>query len=277
VYVEGLPEPKSTGELPARGVHSVGATSRRPPGRAHPGVVLLGPLLILLATAGATSVGPSSGADRATGQWPLAGAVSVVRGFDAPEQPWSAAHRGADLRSTEGATVRAAVHGTVTFAGIVAGRGVVVVDHGDGTRTTYEPVLASVRAGQPVAAGAELGTLAGAASHCLPATCLHWGWRRGEVYLDPVLLVGRGGPVRLLPVWAVSPAPALPRPSGFPVAADTATEAAADPAARSGRSRRWQLAAVGTGGWAWAAAVGVAALRCRRGQSSEGRSRASRL
>ena len=54
------------------------------------------------------------------------------------------------------------------------------------------------------------------ARHCLPRACLHWGWLRGETYLDPLRLVG-GGPVRLLPLWRRLPlrrlAPALPSPS----------------------------------------------------------------
>ena len=54
---------------------------------------------------------------------------------------------------TVGQPVRAALPGTVTFAGMLAGRGVVVVDHG-ATRTTYEPVAATVAVGTPVAAGA---------------------------------------------------------------------------------------------------------------------------
>ena len=81
---------------------------------------------------------------------------------------------------------------------MLAGRGVVVVDHGD-TRTTYEPVTASVAVGTPVAAGDQVGTLERAGSHCFPRACLHWGWIEGETYLDPLRLVG-AGPVRLLPL-----------------------------------------------------------------------------
>jgi hypothetical protein len=88
---------------------------------------------------------------------------------------------------------------------MLAGRGVVVVDHGD-TRTTYEPVTADVRVGNVVAAGGPIGSLQLAGSHCFPRACLHWGWLRGETYLDPLDLVG-GGPVRLLPLWRDAPAP----------------------------------------------------------------------
>ena len=93
--------------------------------------------------------------------------------------------------------VRAAQAGTVSFAGRIADRGVVVVDHG-GTRTTYEPVAATVAVGDELAAGDAIGRLELLGSHCLPRACLHWGLIRGTTYLDPLTLVG-SGPVRLLP------------------------------------------------------------------------------
>jgi murein DD-endopeptidase MepM/ murein hydrolase activator NlpD len=103
-----------------------------------------------------------------------------------------------DLLGHAGQQVRTALGGTVTFAAPLAGRGVVVVDHG-GVRTTYEPVSASVVVGDVVTRGAAIGLLRRAQSHCFPRTCLHWGLRRGETYLNPLTLVG-AGPVRLLPL-----------------------------------------------------------------------------
>ena len=44
-----------------------------------------------------------------------------------------------------------------------------------------------------------LGSVAAGPGHCAPATCLHWGLRRGEAYLDPMQWVLAGGPVVLLP------------------------------------------------------------------------------
>lgn len=138
------------------------------------------------------------------GVWPLAPEPSVERGFDPPEDPWGAGHRGVDLLGRSGQLVRAALPGRVSWVGVLAGRGVVVVDHG-ATRTTYEPVDATVRTGDRVAAGDRLGTLALPGSHCLPRACLHWGWIEGtETYLDPLRLVG-AGPVRLLPLWRDEP------------------------------------------------------------------------
>ncbi len=92
---------------------------------------------------------------------------------------------------------------------MLAGRGVVVVDHGD-TRTTYEPVdRRPSRSGTVVGAGDRIGRLERSGSHCFPRACLHWGWLRGETYLDPLDLVG-GGPVRLLPLWRDEPVARAP-------------------------------------------------------------------
>ena len=133
------------------------------------------------------------------GVWPLRPAPpQVVAGFDPPDSAWGSGHRGVDLLGHPGQEVHAALAGTISYTGILAGRGVVVVDHGD-TRTTYEPVTASVSRGDVVSAGAVIGTLQLIGSHCLPRACLHLGWLRGEDYLDPLRLVG-GGPVRLLPL-----------------------------------------------------------------------------
>jgi murein DD-endopeptidase MepM/ murein hydrolase activator NlpD len=174
--------------------------------------LLLVPLVLtaLLVVTGTPAV---ADATDPIGVWPLQPQPEVVRGFDPPEVIWASGHRGVDLLGTPGQAVHAALPGTVTFAGVLAGRGVVVVDHG-ATRTTYEPVTATVGVGDSVARGAALGTLALAGSHCLPRSCLHWGWKDGEVYLDPLRLVG-AGPVRLLPLWRDEPLPVLAQPFVF--------------------------------------------------------------
>jgi hypothetical protein len=85
--------------------------------------------------------------------------------------------------------VRAAASGSVTYAAALAGRGVVVVDHGN-VRTTYEPVRATVSPGDWVSAGDVIGAVEPGEGHCGAGDCLHWGLRRGEDYLDPRLLLG---------------------------------------------------------------------------------------
>jgi murein DD-endopeptidase MepM/ murein hydrolase activator NlpD len=145
-----------------------------------------------------------------TGVWPLEPRPALARGFDPPVTRYSAGHRGVDLVGSSGQPVRAAVAGRVTFAGRLAGRGVVVVSHGS-TRTTYEPVLAAARVGTLVAAGDVLGALETFGSHCAPVSCLHWGLIEGDTYLDPLSLVG-AGQVRLLPL--LGRGPGLPSTSG---------------------------------------------------------------
>lgn len=126
-----------------------------------------------------------------TGRWrPPVLPLQVTARFDPPEHAWLPGHRGVDLRTREGTTVRAAGTGRVVFAGTLAGRGVLSIDHG-GLRTTYEPVLASVVVGQIVRAGAPIGVTATGSGHCGSGLCLHLGLRRDRIYLDPMLLLGR--------------------------------------------------------------------------------------
>jgi len=145
------------------------------------------------------------------GVWPLQPTPRVVRAFDPPDSAWGSGHRGVDLAGAVGQVVHTALPGRVTFAARLAGRGVVVVDHGS-TRTTYEPVVATVRVGDVLARGQPIGGLELAGSHCFPQVCLHWGWRRGDTYLDPLLLVG-GDPIVLLPLWQESPDEGVTVPS----------------------------------------------------------------
>jgi murein DD-endopeptidase MepM/ murein hydrolase activator NlpD len=122
-------------------------------------------------------------------QWPLSPEPMVVATFHAPAQRWSPGHRGVDLLGSVAQPVSAIGPGTVSFAGMVAGRGVVVVDHGR-LRSTYEPVRTSVRRGDSVSPGQVIGTLEAVRSHCPPEACLHLGVRRDEEYLDPLTLLG---------------------------------------------------------------------------------------
>jgi murein DD-endopeptidase MepM/ murein hydrolase activator NlpD len=153
----------------------------------------------------------------------------VLKGFDPPEVPWGRGHRGVDLAARVGAPVLAAAAGTVTFAGLVAGRGVVVVSHGI-VRTTYEPVAAGVSVGDQVSVGQSLGRLTNG-SHCGGSPCLHWGLRQGQTYLDPLTLtqaapVRATGEVRLLP--AAARAVARQRAAERALAAAAAQVAAGD-------------------------------------------------
>ena len=154
--------------------------------------------------------------------WPLPGPHVVSRPFGLGATQYAAGHRGADLPGTPGEPVLAAGAGSVSYAGLLAGRGVVVIVHG-ALRTTYEPVSAVVRVGGTVGAGQQIGTLQPGHEGCPVAACLHWGLLRGQTYLDPVALVDPG-PVRLLPRDGSLPPPAAmgngpPDPAALPTPA----------------------------------------------------------
>jgi len=140
--------------------------------------------------------------------WPLAGPQLVSRPFAPGPTPYAPGHRGADLPGSAGQPVLAAGAGRVSYAGLLAGRAVLVVVHG-ALRTTYEPVRATVGVGQPVAAGQEIGRLVAGHPGCPAEACLHWGLRRGADYLDPVRLV-HAGRVRLLPLAGSPTSPGAP-------------------------------------------------------------------
>lgn len=144
-----------------------------------------------------SSVGPGLVAltprSPAGGRWvlPVPGArvpADVVHPFAPPKQRWEPGHRGVDLAAAVGSVVVAPAAGTVSFAGSVAGRPVLVVQHPDGRRSTFEPVAATVAVGTSVRAGDAIGTVVSIeqGGHCAPASCVHWGLLRGETYLDPL-------------------------------------------------------------------------------------------
>ncbi|GAA2221460.1 hypothetical protein GCM10010413_11760 [Promicromonospora sukumoe] len=178
---------------------------------------LLAAALVLLGTAppaGALRTGPDVGvradvdAPPGTGYVPPVAGVDPPAGvehvFDPPEELWGAGHRGVDLAAAAGASVVSPGPGVVTFAGQVARRGVLVVTHPGGLRSSLEPVAASVPVGAAVAAGTPVGVVesppgdGAAPGHCAPRSCVHWGVRRGERYIDPLSLLDRP-PIVLLP------------------------------------------------------------------------------
>lgn len=156
------------------------------------------------------AAGANVGADLGTGAreppfaWPLSPEPTVTRPFDAPDGRYGPGHRGADLAAASHQAVLAAGDGVVVFAGPVAGRGVISIDHHGGLRTTYEPVSPVVSAGQYVHRGQRVGTVAAGHTGCPQQACLHWGVRRGEEYLDPLPLVRVDTVLRLKP-WEAEP------------------------------------------------------------------------
>jgi murein DD-endopeptidase MepM/ murein hydrolase activator NlpD len=157
------------------------------------------------AAPGPPAVPAASSAAAAGWSWPLSPRPAVLRRFDPPERPWLSGHRGVDLQAAyDGAPVTAPAAGRVSFAGFVVDRPVLTLDHGNGLRSTFEPLESTLQPGAAVLEGAVLGrTMPG---HCGGTPCLHWGVRRGEEYLNPLGFVIDLRPSILLP--PVRPGPA---------------------------------------------------------------------
>ncbi|MCY1250485.1 hypothetical protein D9M72_641320 [compost metagenome] len=74
----------------------------------------------------------------------------------------------------------------------------ITIDHGNGLRSSFEPVESSLPAGAAVSRGDVIGTAV--TGHCGSLPCVHWGVRRGEEYINPLSLVTDLRPSILLPV-----------------------------------------------------------------------------
>ena len=138
-------------------------------------------------------------APRETWKWPVSPEPAVIRAFDPPDKPWMSGHRGVDLAAAhDGVPVTSPEAGTVSFAGLVVDRPVITIDHGNGLRSSFEPVESPLTAGAAVAKGDVIGTLL--PGHCRTVACLHWGVRRGDEYVNPLEFVLDLRPSVLLPV-----------------------------------------------------------------------------
>lgn len=178
------------------------------PGLRNAALRALTPVLALLllacviVPAGFAAADPGDRRPRFT--WPLEPDPPVTRAFDPPESDFGSGHRGVDLAATPGQRVRAVDAGVVVFAGRLAGRGVVSIQHQRGLRTTYEPVRPVVTAGTRVYQGQVIGTVVAGHPACSAKACLHWGVRNGQDdYLDPLMLVRNDVTIRLKP-WHAS-------------------------------------------------------------------------
>lgn len=128
--------------------------------------------------------------------WP-ADAFRLSRPYVAPAHEYGPGHRGLDLALIGSTEVRAPAPGVVAFVGMVAGRGVLTIDHGGGLVTTLEPVESTLIPGASVESGSDVGalTLGGHAA----AGDLHFGVRLDGDYINPLLLLGGVPRAVLLP------------------------------------------------------------------------------
>ncbi|MEZ3161282.1 M23 family metallopeptidase [Microbacterium sp. BWT-B31] len=128
--------------------------------------------------------------------WPL-GRFRLVEPYVAPAHRYGPGHRGIDLEPVDSTVVRAPASGVVAFSGMVAGRGVLTIDHGDGLVTTLEPVDSTLPIATLVARGDEVATVA-IGGHTRPGA-LHFGVRLDGEYINPMLLLGGVPRAVLLP------------------------------------------------------------------------------
>lgn len=148
-----------------------------------------------------------------SGTWraPTQGKLRVLRAFFKPAQRWDAGHRGVDLAAeSNDAAVLAPADGTVVFAGKVVDRTVIVLEHANGLRSSFEPVTDPLPVDASVKAGDTIAHLDPEKPHCESTPCLHWGVRRGgdkengsgknAEYINPLSLLGNARPSILLPV-----------------------------------------------------------------------------
>ncbi|MDQ1121960.1 murein hydrolase activator EnvC family protein [Microbacterium trichothecenolyticum] len=155
-------------------------------------VVLSRPSLALAVILALT--GPPHSLADAGWRWPV-DTVQLLRPYEAPAHLYGPGHRGIDLAVDD--LVRAPADGRIAFAGSVAGRSVVTIDHGNGLVSTLEPLATELSSGDVVARGAVVG-------HVSPeghtgAHSLHFGVRLDGEYINPLRLLGGVPRAVLLP------------------------------------------------------------------------------
>jgi murein DD-endopeptidase MepM/ murein hydrolase activator NlpD len=129
--------------------------------------------------------------------WPVGAPHPIVRPYVAPATEYGPGHRGIDIRAPAGSVVRAPAAGVVHFAGFVVDRPVLSIAHPGGVLSSFEPVSATVAAGDHVRGGQVIGVLL--AGHC-ETPCLHLGARIFGEYVNPLLFLGDLPRAVLLPV-----------------------------------------------------------------------------
>ena len=133
----------------------------------------------------------------------LSSDIEPHRKFRQPETPWGAGHRGVDYAVGDTDTLVSPTASVVQFAGLVFGRPVVVLRHGDGLSSEVEPACLAkdISVGHSLQAGEPFGRVCFGAKdgHC-EGVCLHWGVRTAtRGYLSPERFTGELSPSRLQP------------------------------------------------------------------------------
>ena len=164
--------------------------------------------LVVASAAVAVSISapPAPAVSAGTWAWPVTG--PVIRGFDAPEDPYGTGHRGIDIAAPASTPVVAAEGGTVTFAGSVGGELFVSVAHAGDLVSTYSWVSAIlVRRGDVVTRGQVIARSGAGHPGALGPEHLHLGVKLGGVYVDPLdylRALSVVGMIRLAPLGAAA-------------------------------------------------------------------------
>jgi len=136
-----------------------------------------------------------------TWSWPVSG--PVIRGFDPPDTPFGAGHRGIDVAVAPGTPILAPEAGTVSFAGRVGGELFVTIVHSGGLSSTYSWISSSaVRKGDVVSRGQTIGAT-GTGHPGAGVPHLHVGVKLDGVYVDPLQFLAPLGVqdlIRLVPI-----------------------------------------------------------------------------
>ena len=173
-------------------------------------VVTLGTSVAGLSVAGPSVAGLRAAADPAPLRYRPPVTAPITDPFRAPANWFGPGNRGIEYDTSRVEGIGAIGAGTVSFAGSVARRLVVVVSHPDGLRSSYTGLGSiEVRVGDRVAAGQRIGRA---------GPRLHLGLRDASSYLDPeryfapqrrhAVLVGPFAPT--LPARAAGPSRARP-------------------------------------------------------------------
>ncbi|MCU1445876.1 M23 family metallopeptidase [Cryobacterium sp.] len=193
-----VPTPTAPGAAPARAAPTVSAA---PVAVAAPPASTASARPV--ASTGPVAAGPRPGARVGTAPsaqwtWPVGPSHELQRSFQAPATSYGAGHRGIDIVVGTGAPVHAPADGVVSFTGVVVDRPVLSIQHAGDLVSSFEPVTASVAAGDPVSAGQVVGVV-GTGAHC-SGHCLHVGVRRHGQYISPMLFLGGVDRAVLLPL-----------------------------------------------------------------------------
>ena len=167
-------------------------------------MVLLGPSSVSLRVAdGPASGDPSFASALPTGTWSWPVSGPVIRGFDPPDTPFGAGHRGIDIAVAPGTPILAPEAGTVSFAGRVGGELFVTIVHGGGLSSTYSWIsVAAVSKGDVVSRGQTIGAT-GTGHPGAGVPHLHFGVKLDGGYVDPLELLAPLGVqdlIRLVPI-----------------------------------------------------------------------------